>query len=261
MKNKFIYISLFVISLMTANNASAQSNTTWGLIWSEMHNFEYEINASINIGGSSPMPIPGEIRKINSYKPGLNLSIGAVITKFFGTNSPWGMAISPRLEVKGMDTEAEVKNYGMSIIQDGAIVSGYWTGLVNTKYRQSLFTFPVLGVYKLSPRCRISFGPYFSVAMANDFSGSVYEGYLRETDPTGDKITFEGEDKATYDFSDNLRMIHWGVEAGFSWRAFKHLNVDAHLDWGLSNIFHSSFKTVNFDLYPIYLSVGFGYAF
>ena len=56
-------------------------------------------------------------------------------------------------------------------------------------------------------------------------------------------------------------MIHWGVEAGFSWRAFKHLNVDAHLDWGLSNIFHSSFKTVNFDLYPIYLSVGFGYAF
>ncbi len=188
------------------------------------------------------MPIPGEIRKINSYKPGLNLSIGAVITKFFGTNSPWGMAISPRLEVKGMDTEAEVKNYGMSIIQDGAIVSGYWTGLVNTKYRQSLFTFPVLGVYKLSPRCRISFGPYFSVAMANDFSGSVYEGYLRETDPTGDKITFEGDDKA-------------------AWRAFKHLNVDAHLDWGLSNIFHSSFKTVNFDLYPIYLSVGFGYAF
>ena len=49
MKNKFIYISLFVISLMTANNASAQSNTTWGLIWSEMHNFEYEINANINI--------------------------------------------------------------------------------------------------------------------------------------------------------------------------------------------------------------------
>ena len=48
---------------MTTNNASAQSNTTWGLIWSEMHNFEYEINASINIGGSSPMPIPGEIRK------------------------------------------------------------------------------------------------------------------------------------------------------------------------------------------------------
>lgn len=261
MKKNVIIIALAIVLSAASSKTFAQSSTTWGLIWSEMHNLEYEINAGVNIGGSSPMPIPGEIRSIESYKPGLHLSIGATITKYLGTKAKWGIAISPRFEIKGMDTKARVKNYGMTIIQDGAKVSGYWTGMVNTKYNQSLFTFPVMGVYKINPRWRVMFGPYFSVAMANDFSGYVYEGYLRETDPTGDKISFEGDNEASYDFSDNLRMIHWGLEAGVTWRAFKHLNVQAHLDWGLSDIFHSSFKTIQFGLYPIYANIGFGYAF
>lgn len=261
MNQKYL-ISLIVIACIALSpTVKAEEQTPFGLIWSEMHNLEYEINAGINIGGSSPMPIPGEIRSIESYRPGLNLSIGATITKFFGAQAKWGVAIAPRFEVKGMETKAEVKNYGMSIIQDGAKVSGYWTGMVNTQYRQSLFTLPVLGVLKVSNRCRVSFGPYFSVALAKDFSGYVYDGYLRETDPTGDKITFESDNRASYDFSENLRLVHWGLEAGFSWRAFKHLTVQTHLDWGLSDIFHSSFKTIQFGLYPIYLNVGFGYAF
>lgn len=261
MKKSNIIAILVIAQVLLSGKMFAQSNTTWGLIWSEMHNLEYEINAGVNIGGSTPMPIPGEIRNINSYKPGLHLSIGATITKYFGSKACWGIAASPRFEIKGMETDARVKNYGMSIIQDGAKVSGYWTGMVETKYSQSLFTLPILGVYKINPRCRVMFGPYFSVAMANDFSGTVYEGYLRETDPTGDKISFEGDNKAAYDFSDNLRMIHWGLEAGVTWRAFKHLNVQAHLDWGLTDIFHSSFKTIQFGLYPIYANIGFGYAF
>ena len=45
------------------------------------------------------------------------------------------------------------------------------------------------------------------------------------------------------------------------WRAFKHLNVYADLTWGLNDIFQKDFDTITFAMYPIYLNVGFGYAF
>ena len=45
------------------------------------------------------------------------------------------------------------------------------------------------------------------------------------------------------------------------WRAFKHLSVFADLTWGLNDIFKKDFNTITFAMYPIYLNVGFGYAF
>lgn len=97
--------------------------------------------------------------------------------------------------------------------------------------------------------------------MNGEFSGYVYDGYLREGDPTGNKVTFEGDSQAPYDFSDELRTFQWGLQGGISWRAFKHLSVQGNLSWGFNDIFKKSFNTVTFDLYPIYLNVGFGYAF
>ena len=84
---------------------------------------------------------------------------------------------------------------------------------------------------------------------------------LREDDPTGPKVEFTDGKIATYDFSDDLRHFQWGLQVGAGWRAFKHLNVYADLTWGLNDIFKSDFNTITFAMYPIYLNIGFGYAF
>lgn len=52
-----------------------------------------------------------------------------------------------------------------------------------------------------------------------------------------------------------------GDQLGGEWKAFKHLNVYADLTWGLNDIFKKDFDTISFAMYPIYLNVGFGYAF
>ena len=161
-----------------------------------------------------------------------------------------------------MRTDAQVKNYGMKIIGNGGEeVSGQWTGNVVTKFRTSNLTLPLLFGYKVSNRVNLKVGPYFSYVLERDFSGHVYDGYLREGDPTGPKVVYEGENKATYDFSKDLRKFQWGLRLGTEWRAFKHLNVFADLNWGLNDIFKKDFDTVTFSMYPIYLNVGFGYAF
>lgn len=223
------------------------------------NDFVYEVNAGINIGGASPIPLPAEIRKIESYNPDLNLSIGAKATKFFNPN--WGVSATIRFESKGMTTGASVKNYGMEIIQEDSRVKGRWTGKVHTTYQTRQLAIPVTAVYRFNPRWQVEAGPYIAVALQNEFHGYVHDGYLREGDPTGEKAVFEGDARAYYDFNDELRTVQWGIQLGGKWMAFKHFAVNATLTWGFNNIFKSSFKTVSFNMYPIFLNLGFGYVF
>lgn len=222
---------------------------------------EIAVNAGTSLGGASPLPLPAEIRKIDSYSPSLNLMLGATVTKWFAKDRKWGVMAGAMLDTKGMKTRATVKNYGMEILDNGNKLTGRWTGHVQTRYHTQQLVVPICGVYKINPRLRVQAGPYLSFAFENDFDGFVSNGYLREGDPTGDKYVFEGDASASYDFGNELRHFQWGFCGGVAWRAYRHLTVNGTLMWGCNNIFKSSFKTISFNMYPIFLNVGFGYVF
>ena len=252
------------IALCTActSTAFAQRNRTQALINAALHGWEYEIKAGVGVGGAAPLPLPKEIRSVDSYNPTLAISLEANATKWFGETMKWGLITGVRAENKNMTTKATTKNYSMEIIaNDGNRMKGNWTGGVETKVRNAYITMPVLAAYKLSKRCNLKAGAYVSYLMEGEFSGNVYEGYLREGDPTGDKINFNDGAIATYDFSDDLLNFAWGLQFGADWKAFKHLKVYADLTWGLNDIFQKDFQTITFAMYPIYLNVGFAYAF
>lgn len=253
---------LLIVFLSVGISTWAQRERTPSIIRSSLHGLEYEIKAGFNIGGTLPIPFPVEIRSIDAYNPTLSITIEGNVTKWIGEKQKWGIITGLRLENKGMRTKATVKDYGMEIIGDGGEkMSGHWTGGVRTKVQNSYLTIPLLAAYKLTPRWNLKLGPYFSYLMDNDFSGHVYEGYLRENDPTGPKVEFTNGQIATYDFSSDLRKFQWGVQLGADWKAFKHLKVYADLNWGLNDIFKKDFNTITFDMYAVYLNVGFGYAF
>lgn len=262
MKTKHIILAFLLLMAGTAHTLQAQEDRNRGIIQSALRGLEYEVRAGFNVGGATPLPLPQEIRALTGYSPNINLALEGNIIKWLGKEEKWGFIIGLRLETKGMEAEARTKNYSMEIIGNGGErMAGNWTGMVKTKYRASYFSIPVLAALKLSDRVRLSAGPYVSFKTSGDFSGHVFDGYLREGDPTGNKVVFEGESIAPYDFSDDLRNFQWGVQAGVTWRAFKHLNVHADLQWGLNDIFQKDFDTITFAMYPVYLNVGFGYAF
>ena len=88
----------------------------------------------------------------------------------------------------------------MKIINtNGGELQGLWTGGVKTKVKNSYLTIPVLANYKISDRWKVSLGPYVSYMTEGNFSGHVYEGYLREGDSTGEKVNFSDGAIATYD--------------------------------------------------------------
>lgn len=220
--------------------------------------WQVKLAAGFNIGGTSPMPLPREIRKIESYNPLLNIAIEGAVHKRFG-DSKWGIQAGLRLETKGMKTDARVKNYHIEMTaDDGGYMEGAWTGHVKTRVRNSYLTIPILATLQVHPRWQLSAGPYLSYMYEGDFSGEAYDGYLRHHDPTGEKAYVT---HANYDFSDDLRHFQWGIQAGAEFHAYKHLAAFVNLQWGLNGIFPRDFDAVSFSLYPIYANVGFCYLF
>ncbi len=245
-------VKLIVILICLANIVYSQGNSQSGEL-------NVEVRAGVTIGGISPIPMPVEIREIIKYSPEFNAMIETQITKWF--SEKLGVSSGIRFENKGMETSSRVKGYGTKIINNGNEVGGYWTGCVVTIAKISYLTVPLLMNLQLHNRVRMQFGGYYSYTMTGKFAGKVYDGYLRENTPLGQKIEFKDEQYAAYDFSDNLRKTAYGIQLSTQWLATNNLFVLTQFTFGLSNIFEPDFKTVSFDMYPIYLSVGASYRF
>ena len=135
---KSIYLIVF---LLVTGAVFAENKKPGALVRSTLKGLEYRIKAGVNIGGTSPLPLPAEIREINSYRPGAQLAIEGNIIKWFDRNRKWGGLFGIRLENKGMKTDARVKNYYMVMDSyDGEVlghVEGNWTGNVKTNVKNS----------------------------------------------------------------------------------------------------------------------------
>jgi len=250
----------FVAAFLFSFTAFAQDDRTPALERASEKGLEYSMRAGFNVGGSSPLPLPEEIREVKGFNPGMNLFIEGNVTKWF--DERWGLVTGLRLENKAMHTRARVKNYGMRISQPGEPpVSGRWTGSVKTDFNNSYITLPVLAAYKIHRRVKLQGGFFFSYVTNRQFQGEVYDGYLRDGVPTGNKTVIDNGQRAFYDFTEDLRRFSWGVQAGAEWRAFRHFTVSGYLTWGINDIFEKDFDTISFGMYPIYANIGFGYVF
>ncbi len=219
----------------------------------------FRVAAGYNLGGTAPLPLPREIRSIDGFNPGLNYALeGSVQKRFVGT--PWGVMLGLRLETKGMETDARVKNYHMEAVNsdgNGKVV-GAWTGMVKTRVKNNYISMPILATYSIGNRWTLSAGPYIAWMFDGEFTGEAYDGYIRDQNPTGEKAEVTS---AVYDFSSSLENLHYGVQAGGEYRATERFALYANLQWGLNGIFPNDFGSVTFDLYPIYATLGFAYMF
>lgn len=255
---KILTILFSCVCMAAAAQTGETSDTDNNLLRAALKGWHVKLSAGFNIGGTSPLPLPREIRSIDGFNPLLNIAIEGAVQKRF-EHSDWGMLVGLRLENKGMKTDAAVKNYHMEMTaDDGGYMVGSWTGHVKTKVRTTYLTIPILATYAIGSRWQVSAGPYLSYMFEGEFSGEAYDGYLRHNDPTGEKAYVT---HASYDFSKDLRHFQWGLQAGAEFKAYKHLSANVGLQWGLNGIFPDDFTAVTFSMYPIYANIGFSYLF
>ena len=211
-----------------------------------------------NIGGTAPIGLPAEIRKINSFTPQFCPQIGIDVFKNFGHK--WGFMLGARVENKGMREDANVKSYYMELVKGGNKIQGNFTGDEMTFVRQWMITVPLqvtFDIRKVTLKC----GPYASVVFNHEFSGYAHGGYLRVDDPTGDKVLLgeTADERGDYDFTNDLRNMQFGVNIGADWHIGKRWGAYADLAWGLTGIFNGEFHTIEQTLYPIYGTIGVTY--
>lgn len=219
-------------------------------------NLTYYARFGYSLGGTAPVGMPATIRSLDSYKlqPNVTLALDA----YKPLQGHWGLMAGFHIENKGMETDAQVKNYHMEMRQATETLEGMFTGQVVTRASQWMLTLPLQATYDLGQKVRLRLGPYFSYVSSASFDGYAYNGYLRVGDPTGNKVEVGTDDssRGTYDFSDDMRRWQFGAVAGADWQFSQHLGAYADLSWGLSGIFRNSFKTIEQTLYPIYGTVG-----
>lgn len=106
---------------MHANDPVRPKNQNQTLINAALHGWEYEIRAGVSIGGTSPLPLPVEIRSIDSYNPTLAFMLEGNAIKWLGTTKKWGVITGVRLETKNMITKATVKTMVWKSLETMAI--------------------------------------------------------------------------------------------------------------------------------------------
>ena len=265
-----LFIPFLTLQAQTGENEIPASNKS--LLRAALKGWNLRLGAGFSIGGTSPLPLPAEIRHIDSYQPTLCIMLTGMAQKKI--TKRWGIMTGLRFEEKGMKTDARVKNYHMEAREDdGSDIIGAFTGHVKTKVSNKYLTFPLLATYTISPKWQVQAGPYFSYLISGEFSGEAYgnpvfdettgeetgrDSYIRDQDPTGNKTEVS---HATYEFSDKLRRFNWGLQVGGEFKAFRHLAVSLDLTWAFNGIFPYDFTSVTFDLYPIYGTLGFHYLF
>lgn len=222
--------------------------------------WEYDIRLGLNIGGTTPLPLPAEIRKIKSFTSGLNPVIAVRATRWFKQHPQWGITSGITVDYRGMKESADVKYWYTHLVvgegENAGTFSGTFSGRNRTTIKNGYFTIPLMATYRPFHHWTFHLGGYLSWMHTADFSGTASDGYIREGGPTGDRIEVKN---ASFDFSDNLKKIDAGITAGADWRFNKRMSVTGDLTWGLIPIFPSDFKGVCYKMYNIYFALGLSY--
>ena len=246
------YIKLVLALLLLSISAKASEPNKTGTLG-------ICLRAGYSLGATTPIGIPATIRKLNSFRLTPNVVLGVDAT--LSLTDRWGLQTGLHFENKGMEATVTTKGYHTKMVKGGEELEGVYTGRVEQHVKEWMFTLPVQAAYSLSRRWQLRLGPYLSVLTAKTFDGNVSDGYLRKDNPTGQKIEMghEPEERATYDFSEDMRRWQVGVAVGADWSLASRLGLSADLSWGLTGIMHSDFKTVEQTLYPIYGTISITY--
>ena len=267
MKNRHFNIIFLVATLLLSTfsasaekesgSSEAQSQDSINVVSNDWTGWGYGCRLGFTIGGITPVPLSAEIREMMTFSPN-----GAFMQEFYGYKlfkERFGFYFGERLAIEGMNVEARVKNYHMSIEQGGDYISGYFTGVDKTEAKLISVKIPIEFMARVNSRLDLRVGPYIQINLHREFKGEVYDGYLRENTPTGQKIIFSDGSKATYDFSEDVKKTCFGAEVAADFLIKNNFGIFANLDYGFGSVFADDFETITFKMYPIFFSLGVSY--
>lgn len=248
MRKVFLLLIIFIFCKVSGQTDSFPAVRKW------VHNAAL----SFNLGATSPVPLPATVRKINAWSPGLNPSAG--YEGLYRFHKSWSFGFGVKLDFKGMTIKNEVLYMRTKItVQSGSSsgsFEGYFSGSNKTKISNAYILVPLYLAYKMNPRLRFKLGGYLAYMFHSQFTGVVYDGYIRNGSPIGEKITIN---QAVFDLSAEQNRMDYGLLIGAQQYLYGRISLIENFTWGLQPILKSTSKAMDFKMYNIYLSLGLAY--
>ena len=223
--------------------------------------FTHKIVVGLNIGATAPNYLSREIRGIDAYWVQFAPQLGYDISYKFADR--WSVESGIGLDIKGMGVRDRVKYMYTDVDMDGSSIKGYFTGRNQTEVKITYVTIPLRLTFDLNPTWRLRAGGYASYRSSSEFSGTVWDGYLRETANmdiiNSNNIEIKEKDIATFDFGKEMRDFDFGISLGFDHQFNRRFGIYTDLTYGLTTVFPSSFKGIDMKMRNIYLQVGMSY--
>lgn len=255
MSSKGLLLLLSLI-LLTSNIAAKNGDD-------KKKGLDWYLNLGLNIGGSMPIPLPEEVRKVKSYNPKINPYIG--LSTVYNINNKWGINTELSIGTKGMRVTDEVKYMHTKVLvsdkdsQEKREVDGYFVGKNMTNVSLQYLSLSVSGVYNFNQKWEARLGLYAANLGKTKFTGNVSDGYLRDGEPNGPMVVIERDNPATFDFSDNMRDFDAGVIIGGKYNINDRIGAVINLNWGLTDIFYRDQNPIEFKMQNMYATFGISY--
>lgn len=225
---------------------------------SKFHQWECQVFAGFNFGGTTPVPLPAEIRSLNSWSPGLAGTLAFRATRW--VTPEWGITSGLAIDIKGMKVSADVKYWHTSLLvgegDNTGTFSGTFSGENSTTARNGYVLLPLMAAWHPVDKWTFRLGGYFASLQDARFEGTASDGYIRNGGPTGDRINIE---RASYNFSDQLRKTDAGLMASADWSFTRRLAATGQFSYGLVPVFPSGFEGISYKMYNVYLMLGLAY--
>ena len=218
--------------------------------------WEFKINGGSNIGGTSPLPLPEEIRKIESFSPPL-FAPHAALEAIRRWNDRWGVSVQLALDHKGFKVSDRVRNLHTEIEMGDERYTGNFTGKNTTRIYNSYITLPVAATCRVS-RWEWQAGAYVACLYSGSFKGTASDGYIRRGSPVGEKTIV---DEASFDFSEKQNRFDYGLQVAGEWSFSAHsrFGLRGQVAWGLAPLFPPDFTGIPVNMYNIYGLLGVSY--
>ncbi|MDR0413498.1 MAG: PorT family protein [Dysgonamonadaceae bacterium] len=249
MTNKILFLKQGAIILLLCFPSLRASAENTAPSW------EFKINAGYNLGATSPLSLPAEIRKIEKYSPsGIAPHFALEATRWL--NEKWGISAQMTLDHKGFTVRDEVKSLHTEIDMKDEKFTGNFTGKNTTEIRNVYLSLPVLATRRISDKWLVQAGFYLAYLYHPHFNGSVSGGSIRKDSPIGEKTLV---DHASFDFSKEQNALDYGVLLAGERVFYSNFALRGQLSWGLKPLFPSGFTGITFKMYNIYGLIGISY--
>lgn len=257
MKNRMKLFFLILISLLYISTIDIfSSNNT---------KFTNHIVVGYNIGATTPVSMPREVRSITSFWPQFNPLFG--YNFWYKINEEWSIGSGAIVDLKGMGIRNKVKYMHTDVVMEGNNIKGYFTGRNETTTKIAYISVPIRISYQFADQWKVRGGISLSYKYNSEFYGTVWDGVLIETTNNediinGTKIEVPYKNKAIFDFGKEVRDFELGLLLGASHNIPKsRFDIFGDFSYGLTPIFNSDFKAIEFKMRNIYLALGLNYSF